>query len=78
MVAAGRMLGADQKVVLHLLDIPPAAKALEGVRMELLDAAFPLLEGELLLILLLAFWGEAPAKKQTTPAGRNSHAPPPP
>lgn len=46
MVAAGRMLGPDQRVVLHLLDIPPAAKALEGVRMELLDAAFPLLEGE--------------------------------
>lgn len=46
MVAAGRMLGPDQPVVLHLLDIPPAAKALEGVRMELLDAAFPLLEGE--------------------------------
>lgn len=45
MVAAGRMLGPDQRVVLHLLDIPPAAKALEGVRMELLDAAFPLLEG---------------------------------
>lgn len=46
MVAAGRMLGPDQKVVLHLLDIPPAAQALEGVKMELLDAAFPLLEGE--------------------------------
>jgi hypothetical protein len=45
MVAAGRMLGPDQKVILHLLDIPPAAQALEGVKMELLDAAFPLLEG---------------------------------
>jgi len=45
MVAAGRMLGPNQKVILHLLDIPPAAQALEGVKMELLDAAFPLLEG---------------------------------
>lgn len=45
MVAAGRMLGPDQPVVLHLLDIPPAAQALEGVKMELLDAAFPLLQG---------------------------------
>ena len=39
------MLGPDQPVVLHLLDIPPAEKALEGVRMELVDAAFPLLAG---------------------------------
>lgn len=46
MVAAGRMLGPDQRVILHLLDIAPAAQALEGVKMELLDAAFPLLEGE--------------------------------
>lgn len=45
MVAAGRMLGPDQPVILHLLDIAPAAQALEGVKMELLDAAFPLLEG---------------------------------
>jgi malate dehydrogenase len=28
-----------------MLDIPPAAQALEGVRMELVDAAFPLLSG---------------------------------
>ena len=39
------MLGPQQPVVLHLLDIPPAEKALEGVRMELIDAAFPLLAG---------------------------------
>ena len=39
------MLGLNQPVVLHLLDIPPAEKALEGVRMELVDAAFPLLVG---------------------------------
>jgi hypothetical protein len=45
MVARGAMLGPDQPVVLHLLDIEPAAEALEGVKMELLDAAFPLLHG---------------------------------
>jgi malate dehydrogenase len=39
------MLGPSQPVVLHLLDIPPAEKALAGVRMELIDAAFPLLAG---------------------------------
>jgi hypothetical protein len=45
-VAAGRMLGPDQPVILHLLDIEPAKQALEGVKMELLDAAYPLLQGE--------------------------------
>ncbi|KAI3949965.1 hypothetical protein MKW92_017077, partial [Papaver armeniacum] len=39
------MLGADQPVILHILDIPPAAEALNGVKMELVDAAFPLLQG---------------------------------
>jgi len=28
-----------------VLDIPPAAEALNGVKMELVDAAFPLLKG---------------------------------
>ena len=41
------MLGPDQPVILHLLDIPPAAQSLEGVKMELIDAALPLLAGEL-------------------------------
>lgn len=41
------MLGPQQPVTLHLLDIPPAAQALEGVKMELIDAAFPLLDGVL-------------------------------
>ena len=39
------MLGADQPVILHMLDIPPAAESLNGVKMELTDAAFPLLKG---------------------------------
>lgn len=45
MVARGIMLGPDQPVILHMLDIPPAAEALNGVKMELVDAAFPLLKG---------------------------------
>ncbi|KAM3685396.1 hypothetical protein ACB094_11G115800 [Castanea mollissima] len=44
MIARGIMLGPDQPVILHLLDIAPAAEALNGVKMELLDAAFPLLK----------------------------------
>ena len=42
-VASGQLLGPDQPVVLHLLEIEPAMKALEGVVMELDDCAFPLL-----------------------------------
>jgi malate dehydrogenase len=44
-VAAGDMLGPDQPVILHLLEIPPAMGALDGVCMELEDCAFPLLAG---------------------------------
>src|SRR5271154_6828036 len=42
-IASGQMLGPDQPVVLRLLEIEPAMKALEGVVMELDDCAFPLL-----------------------------------
>lgn len=49
MIARGAMLGPDQPVILHLLDIPPAAQALEGVRMELIDAAYPLVKGTTLV-----------------------------
>src|SRR3954453_2554570 len=46
-IAAGNMLGADQPVVLQLLEIADekAQKALKGVMMELDDCAFPLLQG---------------------------------
>ncbi len=44
-IASGAMLGDDQPVILQLLDITPALEALEGVRMELDDCAFPLLAG---------------------------------
>ena len=42
-IASGQMLGYDQPIVLRLLEIEPAMKALEGVAMELDDCAFPLL-----------------------------------
>ncbi len=42
-VASGQMLGADQPVNLHLLEITPALPALQGVVMELNDCAFPTL-----------------------------------
>ena len=42
-IAPGEMLGPDQPIILQLLEIPPAMKALEGVIMELADCAFPLL-----------------------------------
>jgi malate dehydrogenase len=44
-IAAGEMLGKDQPVILELIDIPPAMKAVNGVMMELEDCAFPLLAG---------------------------------
>jgi malate dehydrogenase len=44
-IASGEMLGPDQPVILHLLEITPALGALGGVVMELDDCAFPLLAG---------------------------------
>ncbi len=44
-IAAGDMLGKDQPVILHLLEITPALPSLQGVVMELNDCAFPLLAG---------------------------------
>ncbi|HXX42883.1 MAG TPA: malate dehydrogenase [Chthoniobacterales bacterium] len=42
-IASGQMFGPDQPVALHLLEIPVALGALDGVVMELNDCAFPLL-----------------------------------
>jgi malate dehydrogenase len=42
-VASGAMLGPDQPVNLHLLEITPALPTLQGVVMELNDCAFPTL-----------------------------------
>ncbi len=44
-IASGEMLGKDQPVILQLLEVPQALKALDGVVMELVDCAFPLLHG---------------------------------
>ena len=44
-IASGQMLGADQPVILQLLEIPPALTALNGVVMELNDCAFATLAG---------------------------------
>ena len=44
-IAAGEMLGPDTPVILQMLEITPALKALGGVVMELDDCAFPLLAG---------------------------------
>jgi malate dehydrogenase len=44
-IASGEMLGKDQPVILQMLELPAAQKALGGVMMELEDCAFPLLAG---------------------------------
>ncbi len=42
-IASGQLLGKDQPVILHLLEVPAALDGLKGVAMELDDCAFPLL-----------------------------------
>jgi malate dehydrogenase len=44
-IANGDLLGPDQPVILQLLEITPALGALEGVVMELVDCAPPLMAG---------------------------------
>jgi len=43
-IASGEMLGPDQPVILHLLEITPALESLKGVAMEVEDCAYPLLQ----------------------------------
>ena len=43
-IASGQVFGADQPVILRLIEIEPGMKPLAGVVMELSDCAFPLLE----------------------------------
>lgn len=43
-IANGEMFGPDQPIALHILEVPDALKALEGVKMELEDCAQPLLK----------------------------------
>ena len=44
-IASGQALGPDTPISLRLLELEAALPALDGVRMELEDCAFPLLEG---------------------------------
>jgi len=44
-IASGQMLGPDQPVILQMLEMSVAMKALEGVVMEIEDCAFPLSAG---------------------------------
>jgi malate dehydrogenase len=44
-IATGEMLGADQPLILQLLEITPAMEALKGTVMEIEDCAFPLVAG---------------------------------
>lgn len=44
-IASGQVFGPDQPVILHMVEIPPAMSALDGVHMELDDCAFPTLAG---------------------------------
>ena len=43
-LASGEFLGNNQRIIFHLIDLPHAEKALTGVRAELHDCAFPLLD----------------------------------
>jgi len=43
-IASGQLFGPDKRVILQLLEIPPAMNALNGVAMELDDCAFDTLE----------------------------------
>jgi malate dehydrogenase len=43
-LASGELLGCDQPIALHILDLPDCMPALKGVVMELDDCAFPLLK----------------------------------
>jgi malate dehydrogenase len=43
-IAAGEIFGPETPVTLQLLEIPPVLPTLEGVKMELSDCAFPLLQ----------------------------------
>ncbi len=44
-LASGEVFGPNQPVILHLVEVPPVLKALDGVHMELDDCAFPTLAG---------------------------------
>merc|ERR1712110_397974 len=43
-IASGEFLGKNQRIILHLLDLPFQEQVLKGVQAELHDCAFPLLD----------------------------------
>ena len=43
-IASGQFLGTNQRIILHMLDLPFAMEALKGVQAEIHDCAFPLLD----------------------------------
>jgi NAD-dependent malate dehydrogenase len=45
LIARGELLGPEQPIILHLLDIPEMKTKLDGTVLELEDCAFPLLKG---------------------------------
>jgi len=44
-IARGELFGRDQPVILHLIEVTPALKSLEGVAMELNDGGYNILRG---------------------------------
>lgn len=44
-IASGEMFGKNQRVQIHLYDIPPMIEKVKGVAMEIYDCAFPTCEG---------------------------------
>ena len=44
-IASGEVFGADQPVILNLVEVPQVLKSLDGIEMELDDCAFPTLAG---------------------------------
>ena len=45
LVGHGELLGKNQRVILHLLDVDTATEPLNGLKLELIDSALPLLTG---------------------------------
>ena len=43
-LAAGEFLGKDQRIILHLVDVPGSEQKMQGVQAELHDCAFPLVD----------------------------------
>lgn len=63
LLATGQVFGANQKVVLALLEITPVLPALQGVRMELDDCAYPLVQD-----IVCTDSAEVAFKEQTMPS----------